>query len=167
MLDNKSIYNKLKRNLKYHFTKVVFCQMTIRIPEYKFKLRAPEFQKDDDEFVVWFLEGVLENYPSYIECLMYLGNKYTVMGMYEKGLQIDLKLIRLRPRDPLVHYNLACSYSLLGMVDRALPALDKAIELGYKDIKHLENDADLERLRSEEAYRILLNKLKKAEKKHA
>ena len=43
----------------------------------------------------------------------------------------------------VVHYNLACSYSLLGSVNKALKSLGKAIDLGYNDISHLENDSDL------------------------
>lgn len=142
--------------------KFTVCQMTLKIPEYKFELKAKEFQKKDEEFLVWFLEGVLENYPSYIECIMSLGNAYTAVGMYEKGMQIDLKLAKLRPYDPMVHYNLACSYSLLGKINKSLASLSKAIELGYDDIRHMEQDTDLDRLRDEEGYKTLINKLKEA-----
>ncbi|ODS30734.1 MAG: TPR repeat-containing protein [Candidatus Scalindua rubra] len=139
--------------------------MKVKIPEYKFKLKTPEFQKTDEEFIIWFLEGVLENYPTYIECLMYLGNAYTAMGMHEKGLKIDLKLVRLKPYDPMIHYNLACSYSLLGRINRSLESLSKAIDLGYNDIRHLENDSDLDKLRNEEGYKTLIDKLKKPTKR--
>jgi tetratricopeptide (TPR) repeat protein len=134
--------------------------MALKIPDYKFELKASTFQKDEAEFLVWFLEGVLENYPNYVECLMYLGNAYTAMGKYEEGLQMDLRLKRLRPCDSVVHYNLACSYSLLGKISLSLTALSKSIELGYDDIQHIENDADLDRLREEKGYKILVNKLK-------
>jgi tetratricopeptide (TPR) repeat protein len=134
--------------------------MALKIPDYKFELKASTFQKDEAEFLVWFLEGVLENYPDYVECLMYLGNAYTAMGKYEEGLQMDLRLKRLRPCDPIVHYNLACSYSLLRKISLSLTALSKSIELGYDDIPYIENDADLDRLRDEEGYKILVNKLK-------
>ena len=135
--------------------------MTVKIPEYEFTLKSPDFQKKDDEFVVWFLEGVLENYPDYVECLMYLGNAYTNMGMYEKGLELDLRLSKLRPYDPMVHYNLACSYSLTDKTQRALSALSNAIKLGYDELKHLQNDPDLDNLRNEEEYKYLVNTLKK------
>jgi tetratricopeptide (TPR) repeat protein len=134
--------------------------MALKIPDYKFELKASSFQKDDTEFIVWFFEGVLENYPNYIECLMYLGNAYTAMGKYEEGLQIDLRLKKLRPCDPIVRYNLACSYSLLGKIKLSLAALGKSIELGYDDVQYIEDDADLDRLRDEEGYKILVNKLK-------
>ena len=139
--------------------------MTLRIPEYEFDLKTPEFLKTDDEFEIWFLEGVLEIYPAYAECLMFLGNLYTANGMYEEGLKVDVKLSKLKPCDSAVHYNLACSYSLLGSVNKALESLGKAIVLGYNDIKHLESDSDLDGLRDEVDYEMLINKLKKSAKK--
>ncbi len=135
--------------------------MSIKIPEYEFTLKSPEFQKKDEEFVIWFLEGVLEIHPDYVECLMYLGNAYTAMGMHEKGLQIDMRLVKLKPYDPLVHYNLACSYSLLNKINLGLGALSNAIKLGYVDIEHLENDADLDNVRNQEEYDVLIGKLKR------
>jgi hypothetical protein len=139
--------------------------MRLEIPEYRFDLKTPEFQKTDDEFTIWFLEGVLEKYPAYVECLMYLGNAYTATGMYEKGLEADLKLARLRPQDPLVHYNLACSFALMGMLSKSLVSLEVAIDLGYDDLAHLVNDSDLDSLRDEDGYRVLIHKLSKSSKK--
>lgn len=139
--------------------------MRLEIPEYRFELKTPEFQKTDDEFTIWFFEGVIEKYPTYVECLMYLGNAYTATGMYEKGLKVDLKLARLRPKDPLVRYNLACSFSLLRRLNESLGSLEKAIDLGYDDLIHLVNDSDLDSLRDDEVYKVLINKLKKSSKK--
>ena len=124
--------------------------MRLEIPEYRFDLKTPEFQKTDDEFTIWFLEGVLDKYPTYVECLMYLGNAYTATGLYGKGLEADLKLEKLRPGDPLVHYNLACSYSLMGMLSESLGALEKAVDLGYDDLEHLTSDSDLDSVKDED-----------------
>ncbi len=140
--------------------------MRLEIPEYRFDLKTPEFQKTEDEFTIWFLEGVLEKYPTYVECLMYLGNAYTATGMHEKGLKADLKLVRLRPKDPLVHYNLACSFSLMGRLNESLESLEAAIDLGYDDLMHLVNDSDLDSLRDEDGYKVLIHKLTKSSKKN-
>ena len=140
--------------------------MRLEIPEYRFDLKTPEFQKSDDGFTIWFLEGVLDKYPTYVECLMYLGNAYTTTGMYEKGLEVDLKLEKLRPEDPLVHYNLACSLSLVEMLNESLEALEKAIDLGYNDLEHLVNDSDLDGVKDEEGYKVLIHKLKKLSRKN-
>ena len=139
--------------------------MRLEIPEYRFDLKTPEFQKTDDEFTIWFLEGVLEKYPTYVECLMYLGNAYTATGMYEKGLKADLKLVKLKPKDSLVHYNLACSFSLMERINESLKSLEKAIDLGYDDLMHLVNDSDLDSLRDEDGFKVLIHKLKKSSKK--
>ncbi len=136
--------------------------MSLEIPEYRFDLKTPGLLKTDDQFTIWFLEGILKKYPSYVECLMLLGNAYTAHGVYEKGLKIDLKLARLRPDDPLVHYNLSCSCSLLGRICQAIESLGKAIDLGYDDLHHLEDDSDLDNLRDEDDYKILIDKLKRS-----
>lgn len=134
---------------------------SITLPNYEFIINLPEFKKEGEEFTIWFLEGILERNPNYVDCLMYLGNAYTANGMYEKGLSVDQKLSRLRPNDPLVHYNLACSYALLKNIDAAFEALEKAIALGYKDFYHMERDKDLAYLREDVRYRRLIEKIKK------
>jgi len=132
----------------------------ITLPHYEFTIKSSEFKKEGEEFTIWFLEGILEKNPNYVDCLMYLGNAYTAHGMCEKGLQIDQRLCGLRPKDPLIHYNLACSYALLKNIDAAFDALEKAIMLGYDDIHHLERDKDLAYLRADARYRKLVKKIK-------
>jgi len=133
----------------------------ITLPKYEFTIKSPEFNKKGEEFTIWFFEGILERNPNYIDCLMYLGNAYTSNGMYEKGLLVDQRLSHLRPKDPLVHYNLACSYALLKNADAAFDALEKAIDLGYNDARHLEKDKDLAQLREDVRYRRLIEKIRK------
>lgn len=133
----------------------------IMLPNYDFTINSPEFKKEGEDFTIWFFEGILEKNPNYMDCLMYLGNAYTVQGMYEKGLLVDQKLSRLRPTDPLVHYNLACSYALLKNIDAAFEALEMAITVGYKDMYHLERDKDLVYLKEDDRYQKLIEKMKK------
>ncbi|OHB83126.1 MAG: hypothetical protein A3J73_05410 [Planctomycetes bacterium RIFCSPHIGHO2_02_FULL_38_41] len=123
-------------------------------------MKSPEFKKDGEEFNIWFLEGILEKSPNYVDCLIYLSNAYTANGMYEKALILDQKLSCLRPEDSIVHYNLACSYALLSEIDAAFEVLEKAIELGYEDAYHLERDKDLASLRKDERYLKLIEKLR-------
>ncbi|MBI2559937.1 MAG: hypothetical protein HYW14_02240 [Planctomycetes bacterium] len=132
----------------------------VATPNYNFAINAPEFKMNEDDFLIWFLEGVLEIHPDYYDCLMYLGNIYTAKGMYEKGLNADLKLAELKPTEPLIQYNLACSYSLLGNIDAAINILKKAIDLGYKDVEHLERDNDLVNIRADKRYKELIEKLR-------
>ena len=55
-----------------------------------------------------------------------------------------------------MRYNLACSYSLLGELDLAFSTLKKAIDLGYDDFGYLRIDPDLENLRKDERFQLIL-----------
>ena len=123
-----------------------------------------EFGKDDlfdnpVDFEIEFYEGVLEGDPDNVDILLLLGNLYTQAGQHEKGLDIDRKLVKLRPADPVVHYNLACSYSLLKHTPEALEELERAMELGYDDYVHLRSDKDLDNIRGEPRFKTLVKRL--------
>lgn len=113
-------------------------------------------QGEDLEFEVAFYEELLKKLPNSIDILMALGNDYVRRGSFDRGLWVDQRLCELRAQDPIVHYNLACSYSLLGRVDEALAALEKAIRLGYRDYAYMQKDPDLKSLRTDPRYRRLL-----------
>lgn len=109
-------------------------------------------QIDDADFEIRFYEGILHKVPGFIEALSALGDLYTKNGLYERGLEIDERLYQLRPADPVVLYNLACSYSLLNERDKAFRAIKQAIHCGYDDFYHLERDRDLNNLRDDRRF---------------
>lgn len=113
---------------------------------------------EDILFQIEFCEKLLQKNPNFIEALVSLGELYTQRGLYEKGLEVDLRLTKLRPHDPICYYNLACSYSLLRRHSEALEALEKCIVLGYDDFQFLEKDADLNSLRQDHRFKDLLVK---------
>src|SRR5688572_29844621 len=84
------------------------------------------------DFELEFYDRILERFPNYVDVLRVQGNNLTLKGRFAEGLQIDKRLVRLRPEDPLAHYNLACSYALLKRADHAIKTLRRAIELGYR-----------------------------------
>ena len=108
------------------------------------------------DFELDFFAGILDRYPDYIDVLRVQGNNLTLKGRYAEGMQIDRRLIQLRPSDPLAHYNLACSYALLKKVDLALKTLRRAIELGYRDFRYMREDRDLDAVRHDPRFRQLL-----------
>ncbi len=107
-----------------------------------------------------FMEGVVRRDPNYVDALQILGDHYTQRGRFPEGLTVDEKLAHLEPQNPLVFYNLACSYSLTDQFDRAVAALNRAIELGYRDFKWLAKDPDLKKLRAQPAFDELKEKIK-------
>src|SRR5580658_10754191 len=82
---------------------------------------------------IGFMEGIVRRDANYVDALQLLGDHYTQRGRFPEGLNVDERLARLEPQNPLVFYNLACSYSLTDEFDRAALALEKALFLGYRD----------------------------------
>ncbi len=115
---------------------------------------------EDLEFEISFYEGILEEDPDFVPALIPLADDYTKVGRYEDGLAMDERLSALKPDDPLVRYNLACSYALTGQAEKSLAALRKAIDLGYDDLDWMEKDEDLNTVRSLESYRDIADSLR-------
>ena len=115
---------------------------------------------DDANFEIQFYEGILERSPCFIEVLGALGDRYTRNGFYQQGLVMDERLYQLRPDDPVVLYNLACSYSLLDDKDKALRAIKQAVHCGYDDFEHLEADKDLDNLRGDRRFTRYFERIK-------
>ena len=112
--------------------------------------------KDLLDFEIGFYEKLLQDHPKFVDALMALGETYTRRGWHEKGLSVDHQLTQLKPHEPVVWYNLACSLSLLKRFDEALDALRQAIGLGYDDFDYLLKDPDLAGLRQLPKFRQLL-----------
>ena len=112
--------------------------------------------REDLDFEISFYEQLLKHNPNFVNALIALGDAYTRRGRYKDGLKIDQKLVKLKPDDPMVYYNLACSYSLLKIVDVCLEALRKAIQLGYGDFAYMEKDPDLQFIRKDPHYKELV-----------
>lgn len=113
---------------------------------------------DIHEFEVGLARAVLQAAPDRVDALQMLGQALTGCGRHEEALQVDQRVVALTPKDPTAHYNLACSRSNLGDVDRALLSLEKAFDLGYRDYKHLLRDKDLENVRRDPRFRKMLDK---------
>lgn len=98
------------------------------------------------------LETAVTTSRENIEILVRLGELYSRSGRIREGLAVDLRLVTLAPRDPIVLYNLACSFALWGKAQTALRMLERALEFGYDDENHLERDPDLASVRELPAY---------------
>lgn len=130
------------------------------------KEHAPKIsrKREDIDFEITFYENILKSTPCFIEALGAIGDLYTRAGLWQKGLEVDLKLSRLRPEDAIVHYNLACSYALLNQTRAGLAALIKAIDFGYDDFEHLKSDTDLDNLLKDEHFQQYIKQLGKKKK---
>lgn len=120
---------------------------------------SPQEQADLDVTIA-FLKGLVRRDPQYVEALQLLGDDFTRRGRFQDGLDVDEQLVRLRPEDPLVQFNLACSYSLTNQFELAAAALDKALDLGYRDFNWLARDPDLKALRTHPLYKKIRDKIR-------
>ena len=108
------------------------------------------------DFELAFFEGVLARKPDYVDALRIMGNLLTLKGRFAEGMQIDKRLVQLRPSDALAHYNLACSYALLKRPDQSIKTLRRAVELGYRDFRYMREDHDLDSIRHDPRFRQIL-----------
>src|SRR6266436_8607317 len=117
-------------------------------------------QRRDLDIEIGFMKGVVQRDPKFVEALQILGDDYTQRGKFLEGLKIDEQLVQLRPQDPTALYNLACSYALTKRFERAVLALDQAIDRGYRDFKWLIKDPDLQGLRQHPLFRTIQIKIR-------
>ena len=144
-------HDRLHGKRSLHICRDKRLTLPLRVIPLKVKLQPLE-QRD---FEIAFFERVIERDPCHEDAIAYLGTAYTDRGDCKKGLEMDLRLVALRPEDPVAFYNLACSYCLIGEIGRALDSLKKALACGYRDLSYLENDPDLALLRKDPRYTLL------------
>ena len=68
---------------------------------------------------------------------------------YDEAFEWIDKIIEKYPHDPVHIYDKACMYSLIASGDKALECLENALAKGYRKFTHIENDSDMDYLRSE------------------
>ncbi len=117
-----------------------------------------EEENNNYKFEIDFFKKIIQEKPNYTEALIPLANAYTKTGQYKKGLEIDKRLAELKPKDPIVFYNIACNYSLLNNSKEALNYLNKAIKLGYDDVEYMLQDSDFNNIKENVEFKNLIKK---------
>jgi tetratricopeptide (TPR) repeat protein len=103
-----------------------------------------------------FLEKIFQKLKSNERILQTLSQHYILTGNISKSLQIDRKILKLHPDDPIAHYNFACDLALKKKAKEACEALSKAIQLGYCDWQWIREDVDFDGIRHLDCFRQLL-----------
>lgn len=112
--------------------------------------------KEDFQFETQFFESIYRRNPGDYRVVEVLGHLYTRQNRIDDGLRMDRRMVRLRPEDPLSHYNLACSLALKMRKRDAIQSLRRAVELGYRNSDWMLEDPDLEDLKGEPEFEALL-----------
>jgi adenylate cyclase len=81
------------------------------------------------------------------------------LGEEERSKQWTHQAMTLAPNDPLVLYNAACNWALLGERERALDGLERAIEAGVAVADWIKYDPDFESLRSHPRFQAIAKRI--------
>ena len=104
--------------------------------------------------------ALLEQSPNHVSVQNNLGAIYIKEKNFRKALEVLEQAIQTDPSYADSFYNLACLYALQKDVTRSLTYLEKAIHADDTIRSQAAEDADLESLRHEEQFKVLLAKEK-------
>ena len=89
----------------------------------------------------------LHHNKSFKEATINLSTAYMKNSNFEEALKTIQEGMVLDSKNPHIHYNYACYYSLTGQPEASLEKLKTAIQFGFNNFKQIEIDPDLEKLR--------------------
>ena len=104
-------------------------------------------------------ERVLKSNPADVRALYMSAQMLIVVGEKDKGRERLAQAVALRPYDFSVLYNGACGYARAGDLDAAIELLDRAVGTGQGFRAWLEQDPDLDPLRTLPRFRQILARL--------
>jgi adenylate cyclase len=101
----------------------------------------------------------VELYPENARALCVGSIAIIEAGDRKRSLHWAALALAINPRENVILYNVACTYSLLGEGERALECLAKAIRNGFCDEAWMTNDPDLASVRNLPHFQSLLKSL--------
>lgn len=107
------------------------------------------------------LQQQLDWVPEDARARSLLAGNYAKGGRNEDSIRELEKAISLRPEDPSILYNAACTYALLEKKDQALQCLEQAIAVGFRNVGWAERDLDLACVHDDPRFHALMAELRK------
>jgi tetratricopeptide (TPR) repeat protein len=104
-------------------------------------------------------EKHLELNPDDCRALYLAAGGLVQLGEREKALEWAKRAHAIDPEDSGVLYNVACIYALAGLVEEGIHCLEKAVQNGFGHREWIENDSDLDALRSDPRFEALKKRL--------
>jgi adenylate cyclase len=112
-----------------------------------------------NQLAVEFIEKHLELNPDEARAYSLGASVLIRLGQSERSKQWTQQAMALAPNDPLVLYNAACNFALLGESDEALDGLERAIEAGVAVRDWIKHDPDFESLRSHPRFQAIVRQI--------
>src|SRR5688500_2094704 len=78
------------------------------------------------------------------------------IGNADRAIDFSERALAMDKDDPMLLYNVACTFSKLGREEDALEALEHAVEKGWADRAWIEHDSDLDSIRESPRYKSLI-----------
>lgn len=114
-----------------------------------------------DQAAVHFKRALIKN-PSNPEAYTLMAAMQLKRGDYGSAGRNNLAALDLAPSDSSLFYNLACTYSVGRQSKRALDWLEAAFRADYRGFDWVDQDPDLDNLRSIDRYRKLMTEFGKS-----
>lgn len=83
------------------------------------------------------------------------------LGKDKEALEWQDSLLAMYPNEPGTYYDQACLYARMGRNSDAVNALRTALEHGYRNLRHINDDDDLDPIRNIPEYKSLMEKYSK------
>jgi serine/threonine protein kinase/Tfp pilus assembly protein PilF len=80
---------------------------------------------------------------------------YSMLGDSEKALEYADRSLAIDPEDPMLLYNVACTYANVGRADDALSCLERAVDKGFGHKEWIEHDSDLDSIREHPRFQAI------------
>ena len=100
-------------------------------------------------------EKHLEKVPEDVRARMLLAHGYAAVERIDDAIREANLSIALRPGDPFVLYNVACTFGLMNRKEEAMDALRKSWEAGLRDTNWTRRDPDLDLLHGDPEFERL------------
>jgi len=104
-------------------------------------------------------EHHLAAHPDDARAMYMAANGMAALGMASQARTLVGRALGLRPDEPMLLYNVGCIYSMLGDLDPALDALERAATGGLRQRGWYEHDNNLDPLRKEPRFKKLVASL--------
>jgi len=148
------LYKNMLEDAITHFGKALEIQPGYTDANKNLK-KALERKKKLDEAIDRKI-GIIRKDPKDHNAMKDLAILYSSKAEYEKAIETLNKTIRLWPYDSETYYNMACVYALKGDRDKSVEYLGIAIDKGFNDRELMDNDNDLDSIRSCPEYKGLI-----------
>ena len=101
------------------------------------------------------LQEAADLLPSNIHVCLALGWCYKRTGRLDNAIAAIQRALELEPREAILHYNLACYFSLAGEKRRCLECLSRAVKLDSKYRIEAGEEPDFDPMRSDPDFQAI------------